>query len=99
MYIFTTKSLIYSAIGGAFGLIFYYIFASMLGNTMAGILAVLAFAALGYGIATLKVPNSNNFEILRKTGGEKIDDVIIRAIKFKAKGKRVYIQRTKEEIR
>lgn len=64
---------------------------------MVGILAALAFAAVGYGIATLKVPNSNRFEILKKTGGEKIDEVIIRAIKFKAKGKRVYIQKTKEE--
>ncbi len=97
LYIFTTKSLIYSAIGGAFGLIFYYIFAKILGMTAIGILFALAFATLGYGIATLKVPDSNRFEILRKTGGEKIDEVIIRAIKFKARGKRVFIQKTKEE--
>lgn len=97
MYIFTTKSLIYSAIGGAFGLIFYYIFAKILGMTVLGIVVALIFAAIGYGIAMLKMPDSTRFGILRKTGGEKIDEVILRAIKFKAKGKRVYIQKTKEE--
>ena len=97
LYIFTTKSLIYSAIGGTFGLIFYYIFAKILGMTMVGIVTAVLFAALGYGIAMLKMPESTRFEILRKTGGEKIDEVILRAIKFKAKGKRVYIQKTKEE--
>lgn len=93
--IFTTKSLIYSAIGGAFGLIFYYIFAKMMGKTMVGLFATLACAFVGYSIATLKMPESTNFEILRKTGGEKIDEVILRAIKFKAKGNRVYIQKNK----
>ena len=97
LYIFTTKSLIYSAIGGAFGLIFYYIFAKILGMTMVGIVIAVLFAALGYGVAMLKMPDSTRFGILRKTGGEKIDEVILRAIKFKAKGKRVYIQKTKEE--
>lgn len=97
LYIFTTKSLIYSAIGGAFGLIFYYIFAKILGMTIVGIAVALVFAIIGYGIAMLKMPESTRFEILRKTGGEKIDEIILRAIKFKAKGKRVYIQKTKEE--
>ncbi|MGN1310767.1 MAG: hypothetical protein ACI4VP_03550 [Clostridia bacterium] len=80
-----------------FGLIFYYIFAKILGMTMVGIAIALGFAAIGYGIAMMKMPDSNRFEILRKTGGEKIDDVIVRAIKFKAKGRRVYIQKMKEE--
>lgn len=64
---------------------------------MVGIAIALGFAAIGYGIAMMKMPDSNRFEILRKTGGEKIDDVIVRAIKFKAKGRRVYIQKMKEE--
>lgn len=51
---------------------------------------------LGFGIATLKVPDSTAFAITRKTGGENIDDVILRGIKFKQKGKRIYLY-TKEE--
>lgn len=67
--------------------------------TTVGIVIALGLAGLGYCIAMVKMPESNRFEILKKTGGEKIDEVIIRAIKFKAKGRRIYIQRTKEEIK
>ena len=69
----------------------------MFGKTTIGLIVALIFAAIGYGIATLKIPDSNRVEMLRKTGGEKIDDVILRYIKFKAKGKRIYIQKMKEE--
>ena len=37
------------------------------------------------------MPDSNNFEILRKTGGENIDEILIRAIKFKRQGKKIYL--------
>ena len=96
--IFSTKSLIYTAIGGAFGLIFYYIFGNILGITWLGITLAVFFALIGFGIATFKVPETNAFEITRKTGGEKIDEVILRAIRFKAKGKRLYLY-TKEEYK
>ena len=96
--IFSAKSLIYTTITGAFGLIFYYIFASVLGWTWLGIGLAVFFALIGFAIATFKIPETNSFEITRKTGGEKIDEVILRAIKFKAKGKRLYLY-TKEEIK
>ncbi len=89
--------MIYSAVGGGFGLVFYYVFAKIFGKTTIGLIALLICAAIGYGIASLKVPESNSFEVFRKTGGEKIDDIILRYVKFKAKGKRIYIQKTKEE--
>ncbi len=94
--IFSAKSLIYTSVSGVFGLIFYYIFGKMLGLTWLGIGLAIFFAAIGFGIATFKMPETNSFEITRKTGGERIDEVILRAIKFKAKGKRVYLY-TKEE--
>ena len=93
--IFTTKSLIYSCLGALFGAIFYFLLKVLGLGTMA-LMAILIFALIGFGIATLKIPESNNFEITRKTGGEKIDDVILRAIKFKLRGKRIYLY-TKEE--
>ena len=77
-------------------MVLYYLFKSLFGLGKIGLIITLIFAAIGYGITTLKVPESNNFEITRKTGGEKLDDVILRAIKYKAKGKRIYIY-TKEE--
>lgn len=96
--IFSTKSLIASCAGAAIGLAIYYFLKTILGLGTIGLVIVLIFAAIGYGITTLKVPESNNFAITRKTGGDKIDDVLIRALKFKQKGKKIYVY-TKEEIK
>ena len=63
---------------------------------MIGIIVALIFAAIGYGIATIKIPETNNFDITRKAGGEKLDEVILRLINFKRKRKRIYVY-TKEE--
>lgn len=54
------------------------------------------FGLIGFAIGTFKIPENANFEITRKTGGENIDEVILRAIKFKKKKNRVYVY-TKEE--
>ena len=78
------------------GFVFYYLLKILLGIGKIGLIITLVFAAIGFAITTLKVPESNNFSVTRKTGGEKLDDVILRAIKFKAKGKRIYVY-TKEE--
>lgn len=96
--IFSAKSLICTCAFGAIGLIFYYIFGKMLKFTWLGIGIAIFFAILGFGIATFKIPETNSFEITRKTGGEKIDEIILRAIKFKAKGKKIYLY-TKEETK
>ena len=94
--IFTTKSLIYTSITGAIGLIFYYIFGTLLKMQWLGIGIAVFFAFIGYALATFKIPESQNFEVTRKNGGEKIDETILKAIKFKRKGKRIYLY-TKEE--
>lgn len=54
------------------------------------------FGLIGFAIGTFKIPESANFEITKKTGGENIDEVIVRAIKFKNKKNRIYLY-TKEE--
>ncbi len=90
LFIFSTKSLIYTVVAAGVGLLFYFIF-SMLKMTMVGIVIVALFALIGFGIGTLKVPEIAKFEFSKKTGGENIDDVIRRAIKFKTKGKRIYV--------
>lgn len=95
LFIFSTKSLITTCIGGAIGLLFYFIF-NILGLTMVGIVITLIFALIGYAIGMFKVPDTNGLEITRKTGGENIDDVIMRYIKFKKNNKKLYVY-TKEE--
>lgn len=89
LFIFTTKSLIYTVIGAGIGLLFYFIF-SLFNMTMVGIAVVAIFALIGFGIGTIKMPELGRFEFTKKTGGENLDDIIKRAIKFKTKGKKVY---------
>ena len=95
-FIFSTKGLITTCIGGGIGLVFFYLTFSMLKLKTVGIVLTLICAGIGYAIGMLKVPNTNGMEITRKTGGENIDDVIIRYIKFKANKKKYYVY-TKEE--
>ena len=95
LFIFSSKALITTCIGGAAGLVFYFIF-NLLGLKMVGIVITLIFAFIGFAIGTFKVPDANGLEITRKTGGENIDDVIKRYIKFKTNKKKYYVY-TKEE--
>ena len=90
LFIFTGKSIIYTVIAGGVGLIFYFIF-SALNLAVVGIVITAIFALIGFVIGTFKVPDIAKFEFSKKTGGENIDDVIMRAIKFKTRGKKIYI--------
>ncbi len=99
LYIFSTKALIYTCVGAGIGLIFYVMF-KILGLSMIGLIITVIFGAIGFGIATLKVPESTAFKITKMTGGENIDDVILRWIKFKKNGSKIYIYKeedTKDE--
>ena len=90
LFIFSAKALVYTAIGGACGLPLYLIF-SMLSMNTVGIIFIALFGLVGFVIGTFKVPESANFKITQKTGGENIDDVIRRGIKFKMQKNRVYV--------
>lgn len=96
LFIFTGKSMIYTVVGGAAGLLFYFIF-SLLGLTMVGLIIIACFALIGFLIGTLKMPNIEKFEFAKKTGGENLDDIIKRAIMFKTKGKKIYIYKEEEK--
>ncbi|MCI9016570.1 MAG: hypothetical protein HFJ53_05350 [Clostridia bacterium] len=95
LFIFTGKSIIYTTIGGAIGAIFYLMFAAM-NIGIIGIIFVIIFALIGFCIGTFKMPDTGAFEFTKKTGGENIDDIILRAIKFKQKKNRIYIYDKKE---
>lgn len=99
LYIFSTKGLIYTAVGVAIGLIFYFIF-KLIKLTILGILITAIFGLIGFCIGTFKIPDSKKFNFTEKTGGEKIDDVILRFIRFKQKKNRIYVsikEETKDE--
>ena len=97
LYIFSTKAIITLTIGLVVGLPFYFIF-RIIGLSVVGVVIILIFALIGYIIGTFKVPNSSAFEFTKKTGGESIEDIIIRWVKFKKKKNRIYIFKKMEEV-
>ncbi len=98
LFVFSTKALIWTAIGAIIGLPFYLIF-SLLGISIVGIIAIVLLGLIGFIIGTFKMPTTSAFEITKKTSGENIDDVIKRGIKFKMQKNRIYVYQneTKEE--
>ena len=95
LFIFSVKSMIYSAIGAGLGLPFYFIFSAFNLNVV-GIVIMAFIALIGFIIGTFKFPEINSLKFTKKVGGENIDDIIKRAIMFKKHGNRIYLY-TKEE--
>lgn len=89
LYIFSTKALIYTAVGVGVGLIFYFIF-NFLKLTTVGIIIASFFGLLGFIIGTFKVPEMKKFGVAKKNAGENIDEVIKKWIMFKKKKNKVY---------
>ena len=93
LYIFSTKALLYTFVGVAIGF-FFYLILSAIGLDFIAFIIMGVFGLLGFIIATFKVPESSAFSITKNTGGENIDDVIKRAIKFKMQKNRIYVYET-----
>jgi hypothetical protein len=95
LFIFSAKSMIYTMIGIGVGLPIYFIFAAF-NMHLIGICIAGFFALIGFAIGTFKMPEIGIFKFTKTVGGENIDDVIKRAIKFKKNGNKIYLY-TKEE--
>ena len=94
LYIFSVKSLITTAVGALLGSIFYLIFAAVgIGNV--GIVLLIIFALIGFGIGTVKIPFLAAFPVTKKIGGDSLDEIIRKYIKFKM-NRKIYVY-TKEE--
>jgi hypothetical protein len=98
LFIFTGKSLIYTMLSAGVGFIFYLII-SAFGSKLIGMIVIAIFALIGFCIGTFKVPNIGTFAFTKKVGGENIDDIIVRAIKFKKANRRIYIYDAEEETK
>ena len=95
LFIFTGKSIVWTVVGGAIGFIFYLVF-SALNMATVGLIIIGVFALIGFAISTFKVPNIAKIDFTKQTGGENIDDIIRRAIKFRMRGKKIYIYKEEE---
>lgn len=94
LFIFSTKALIYTVVCGLAGLPIYWILKALKMN-MVGMIIIAMLALIGFLVGTVKIPNSEGLKITRLVGGENIDDVILRYMKFKKNKNKIYI--TKEE--
>ena len=94
LYIFTVKSLISTAIGGMIGLIFYFLFNAM-GVKMVGVITMIVFALIGFGIGTIKIPTVAGLPFTKKIGGEPLSEIIRRYILFRM-NRKIYTYYTKE---
>lgn len=88
--VFSTKALIYTAIGASIGFM-CYLFLNNIGLGVVGIILIAALSVLGFCIGTLKVPKIDKFQVTKQTAGENIDDVIVRAFNFYKDKNRIYI--------
>ena len=69
--IFTIKSLITTLIFGGIGALIVFMLKSVLNLTIIQIIiGIVPFAAVGYGIGALKIPDAPIMGPLRKAGGE-----------------------------
>ena len=92
--IFSKKSFLWTIASASVGLITIYPICTILGIPFIGMIGTLLFGFIGFIISSCKMPNSQNFEIFRKTGGENMDEILIRLLKFKKGGKKVYLYYT-----
>ena len=89
LYIFSTKALMYAGAGTMIGILFYFL-CGLIELQIVGAIIMGILALTGFVISTFKMPDIQTFEITRKTGGANLDDIIISAIKFRMKNKRIY---------
>ncbi|MEG1990106.1 MAG: PrgI family protein [Clostridia bacterium] len=89
--IFSMRSFITTALGAFIGFILSFVF-NIFGLTMVGWIVIAVFAVLGFCIGTLTIPDSPIVGNLRKAGGEKLGDILIRTITFRRR-KKIYVYR------
>lgn len=94
--IFSTKSLLWTAGTALIGFFIYLLFKSI-GVSKIGLIFLVLFALIGFVIGTCKMPAIDSLKICRHTAGENIDDIIIRAIKFKLKRNKIYVYAKEEK--
>ncbi|MBR1654311.1 MAG: hypothetical protein IJ690_05120 [Clostridia bacterium] len=92
--IFSTHSLITTAIGIAIGGITYFICRTV-GIRIVGLIVLVLCALIGFAVGTIKIPRISGLKFTKNIEGDSIDEIIIRYAKFKT-NRKIYSY-TKEE--
>ena len=80
--IFSYKSLIYTAAGVFIGLPVFLIIRAITGKFLVSAIFPILLGLIGYVISTFKVPQIKGIKIFKDVGGEAINDIIVRYIRF-----------------
>ena len=98
LYIFTIKSFAVTLAFGLVGVLVNFLVASFIDISIVGTIIIVAiFAAIGYALSAVTIPDVPAMGPLRKAGGENIGAMIIRAIMFRSK-KKIYLYNHKREV-
>ena len=95
LFIFSTKAFLFTIGGAGIGILFYYIL-SMLGLKTIGLIFIVLLGLLGFTIGTFKIPDNANLSFCKKVGGESIDAVFLRWLRFKQKKNRIYVYKEED---
>lgn len=88
LYIFTVKSLITTAIGGILvGGPLFLLIGMALGQKTIGFIVMGVCAVIGWAIGAIKIPTVAGLPFTKNIGGESLDEIIRRYVKFKASKK------------
>ena len=93
--IFSKTSAIFVLIGIGIGSVLYipfylfYMACNLAWIKYVGITILIAVVVIFWALGTFKIPESNAFAILKKTGGESVYDIYKRVMKFR-KNKKIY---------
>ena len=97
LYIFTAKALVVTAIMALIGFIIGYVLSFIISWGLLKLVCALILGVIGFVITSFKIPESQNFEITRKAGGEYIDQIILRYIRFRLRKNKIYTFFTEED--
>lgn len=98
LYVFTIKSFAVTLAFGLVGVLFYFILASFMSISIVGAIIIIAiFAAIGYALSAVTIPDVPIMGPLRKAGGENIGAMIIRLISFRGR-KKIYLYNYKRQV-
>ena len=95
LFIFSTKSFLFTIGGAGIGIIFYFLL-NLLSLKTVGLIFIILFGLLGFAIGTFKIPDNANLKFSSKVGGEAIDAVFLRWVRFKRKNNRIYVYKEEE---
>lgn len=98
LFIFTGKSLMYTAVGAAIGFPIHFVMSNFLGVNYWGLLAVVIGGLIGFSIGTMKIPKLTFLKNSQDIAGENIDEIIKRYIKFKKEKNKIYVYKGEEEV-